>query len=521
MKREDIIGKLNSDIKWDVIVVGGGATGLGVAVEASSRGYKTLLLEQKDFTVGTSSRSTKLVHGGVRYLAQGDVFLVLEALKERGILLKNAPHLVTNQSFLIPSYSWWYKPFFTIGLTFYDLLSGKRSFGRSLPYSKQKTIDKIPVINKNKLRGSILYHDGQFDDARLGINLVQTIFEHSGTAVNYVKVTGFLKENGKISGVTVKDEESEKEYNINAKVVLNATGVFTDEIIQKDNPKAKNIVKPSQGVHIVIDRKFLQSEYALMIPKTKDGRVLFAVPWHNKVILGTTDVPKTKSVIEPQATEEEIDFILETAGRYLEHKPTRADILSVFAGLRPLAAPKKGANGKTKEISRKHKIITSESGLISIIGGKWTTYREMGEDAVNHIIKLAKLPPVKSKTENLKIHGYKKDTDFKNSMYFYGSDIAKIEELIKQEPSLGEFLSEKLKIKKAQVVWAVRNEYARQLEDVLSRRTRALILDVDESLKIAEITAQIMAKELNKDDNWKNNQIKKYNNLAKGYKLNT
>ena len=518
--RTKLIDRITNEKRWDIVIIGGGATGLGAAVEAVTRGYKTLLLEQYDFTVATSSRSTKLVHGGVRYLAQGDIALVLEALKERGLLLKNAPHLVSNQSFLIPAYTWWYKPFYTLGLTFYDLLSGRLRFGKSVPYSLEKTLQKIPTLIRPKLRGSVLYHDGQFDDARLGINLLQTCIENGGTALNYCKVTGFLKKNGKITGVTAIDMETQATFDIQSKIVLNATGVFVDQMIQKDNPKAQHIVKPSQGVHIVIDQKFLQSDYALMIPKTKDGRVLFAVPWHHKVILGTTDVPKEIPLIEPRATAEEVDFILETAGRYLEHKPTRKDIKSVYAGLRPLAAPKKGKNGKTKEISRKHKIITAPSGLVSIIGGKWTTYREMGEDVVDRLSKLAGLPKKESITEKLHIHGYKKEVNPKNPLYFYGADKEGIEGLINEQPHLGDYISNDLKINKAQIVWAVRYEYARKVEDVLSRRTRALLLDARESMRIALEVAQIMADELNYDEQWVQDQINEYTILAKGYLIN-
>ena len=517
MTRKALIQQVKSNIVWDIIIIGGGATGLGSAIEAVTRGYKTLLLEQYDFTSGTSSRSTKLVHGGVRYLAQGDIALVLEALKERGLLLKNAPHLVTDKCFLIPSYTWWYKPFYTFGLIIYDILSGKLRFGKSIPCSRKKTLEKIPTLKKLNLRGGILYHDGQFDDSRLGINLMQTIIDNGGTPLNYMKVKNFLKENEKICGVVAKDTETGEEYNIKAKIVLNATGVFVDKVIQKDNPQAEHIVKPSQGVHIVIDNKFLQSKYALMIPRTRDGRVLFAVPWRNKVILGTTDVPKEKPVIEPKATNDEIDFILETAGRYLEIKPTRVDVKSVFAGLRPLAAPKKGVNGKTKEISRKHKIIVSKSGLVSIIGGKWTTYREMGEDAIDKLAKLAMLPMKKSVTEDLHIHGYKEQVNFDNALCFYGSDTEKIETLIKQEPKLGEWISKDLKINKAQVVWAVNHEYARKVEDVLARRTRALFLDARESIKMAPMVAKIMAKELGYDNNWEKEQVISFTKLAKGY----
>jgi len=518
LAREELVNQLKRDLIWDVIVIGGGAAGLGAALESASRGYKTLLLEQYDFTIGTSSRSTKLVHGGVRYLAQGDILLVLEALKERGILLRNAPHLVTNQSFLIPSYKWWYKPFYTFGLTIYDWLSGRLSFGRSRPYSKEKTISMMPNLIKKNLRGSILYHDGQFDDSRLGLNLVQTIIENGGVALNYFKVENLLKTAGKISGVVAQNMETGEKFQIKSRAVINATGVFVDNIIKLDDFQAKKIVKPSQGVHIVIDKEFLNSNYALMIPKTNDGRVLFAVPWHNKVILGTTDVEKDKPEIEPQVTDQEVDFILETAGRYLEQKPTRADIKSVFAGLRPLAAPEE--NEKTKEISRKHKVIISPSGLVSVVGGKWTTFRDMGEDVIDKVQREVALPKRKSVTEKLPIHGYTDKVDLNNSLYFYGADISLINSIIDENKEYGEYLSEELKIIKAQVVLAVRNEYARQIIDVLARRTRALFLDAKESIKMAPEVAKIMAQELNYDQEWQKNQVEKYKKIAQGYLLN-
>ncbi len=516
MKRETAIAQIENESIWDVIVTGGGATGLGAAIDAATRGYKTLLLEQHDFTKGTSSRSTKLVHGGVRYLAQGNIALVLEALRERGLMHRNAPHLVSDISFLIPSFSWWSIPFYTIGLTLYDLLAGRLSFGRSLPQSRNTTIEKIPTVEKQGLRGSVMYHDGQFDDARMGINMAQTIHEQGGVALNYFKVTGLQKSGGKISGVVARDEESGREYTIHAKSVINATGVFVNEILQKDNPRAKDIVKVSQGVHIVLDKEFLPSRYGMMIPKTKDGRVVFAVPWHEKVILGTTDIPKSKALAEPVATDEEVDFILETACRYLAKKPTRSDVKSVFAGLRPLAAAKNESE-KTSEISRGHKIYRSESGLITIIGGKWTTYRQMGEEVVNRAAQVGQLPPVKSATKTLHIHGYQAHTDISDPMYFYGSDRQKIIEIMEQEPDLKAWVSEELNISAAQIAWACRHEYARSVEDVLSRRTRALVLDAAESIRMAHGVAAIMAREFNYDKNWEKEQVDQFTQIAETY----
>ncbi len=366
--------------EWDIIIVGGGATGLGTALDSASRGYQTLLLEQADFAKGTSSRSTKLVHGGVRYLAQGNIGLVREALYERGLLLKNAPHLVKNVSFIIPNYHWWEGTFYTIGLGIYDLLAGKLSFGRTKHISKKKVVNKLPGINPKGLYGGVVYHDGQFDDSRLAINLAQTCLEHGATVLNYFKVTGLLKsDQQKISGVTAVDVETGEKYQLKAKVVINATGVFVDELLQMDKPGKRPLVRPSQGVHLVFDQSFMPSHDALMIPKTDDGRVLFAVPWHDKLVVGTTDTPIDSHSLEPIALEQEIDFILNTATKYFTKAPGRKDVLSIFAGLRPLAAPQDDSS-KTKEISRSHKLIVSESGLITITGGKWTTYRRMGED---------------------------------------------------------------------------------------------------------------------------------------------
>jgi glycerol-3-phosphate dehydrogenase len=518
--RKNLISKIkNEDFLWDVVVIGGGASGLGIAIEAVTRGYKTLLLEQYDFTKGTSSRSTKLVHGGVRYLAQGNISLVFEALKERGLLQKNAPHIVSNLTFLIPSYTWWELPFYAIGLTLYSLMAGKLSFGKSKVLTKSKTLTKIPTLIKNKLRGSISYHDGQFDDSRLGLNMAQTVIQNGGIAINYVKVIGFLKEENIISGVKVVDAEAGIKYKIKAKTVVNATGVFVDEILQKDNPNVNAIVIPSQGVHLILDKEFLPKNYGLMIPKTKDGRVLFAVPWHNKVILGTTDVLKEAPVIEPKATNEEIDFILETAGRFLTKKPTRNDVKSVFAGLRPLAAPKNEGK-KTKEISRGHKIFRSKSDLITIIGGKWTTYRQMGQDVIDKVEFVKKLPKTKSITTTLHLCGYKKEVDFNNPFYFYGSDMHQIKKLIADNPELDEWISRELKIKKFQLIWACKNEMARTVEDFLARRTRALFLDAKESIRIAPEIAEVMAKELNHDKSWEKEQLVSFTKLANGYLLN-
>ena len=403
--RNGLIAQLDTVEKWDIIIVGGGATGLGAVLDAATRGYKTLLVEQADFAKGTSSKATKLVHGGVRYMAQGDIALVREACHERGLLLKNAPHLTKNESFVIPNYSLFNNIKYTIGLKFYDLLAGKLSLGKSKYINKEKTIAALPTIKKEGLKGGVVYHDGQFDDARLALNIAQTAIENGACVLNYMQVTGLMKENDKISGVKLKDAETGKHYEAKGSIVINATGVYVDNILQMDNPQSRHTVRPSQGTHIVIDQSFLPGGQALMIPKTDDGRVLFGVPWHGKLVVGTTDTLREHPELEPRALEEEIDFILNTAGNYLVRKPLRKDILAVFVGLRPLAAPK-NENESTKEISRSHKITVTNSNLVTITGGKWTTYRRMAEDVINKAIEVGQLPLQQCVTETLKIHGY-------------------------------------------------------------------------------------------------------------------
>ena len=517
--RTNLIDEAKQVDEFDVIVIGGGSTGLGIALDSVTRGYKTLLLEQLDYAKGTSSRSTKLVHGGVRYLAQANISLVREALKERGLLEQNAPHLVKNQTFLIPNYKWWEGAYYTLGLKAYDFLAGKLSLGASKHVSKDETIRKLPTIQKDKLKGSVSYRDGQFDDSRLAVNIAQTAIEKGGLLLNYFKVKNLTKDaNDKVSGVIAIDQETQKEHTFKGKSVINATGVFADDILQMDKPGAKKRIQPSQGVHLVFDKSFLPSEDAIMIPKTDDGRVLFAVPWHDKVIVGTTDVMVDKHSTEPNATEKEVDFILETFNRFIEKKATREDIKSIYAGLRPLAAPE-DETGKTKEISRGHKILVSDTGLISITGGKWTTYRKMAEDTLDKVIELGKLTKKACVTETLSIHGAMETEERNNHLYVYGTDQAHLHKLISEDSSLGEKVHPDLEYLNVEVLWAARHEMARTVEDVLARRVRVLFLDAKKSIEMAPKVAEILAKELNKDKQWINQQVDDYNTLAKGYSL--
>jgi len=515
--REELLKAIPIVKNWDIIIIGGGASGLGIAVDSASRGYKTLLLEQVDYAKGTSSRSTKLVHGGVRYLAQGNIDLVREALYERGLLEKNAPHLVKKQSFIIPNYRWWEGAFYTIGLKVYDILSGKLSLGKSEHLTKEKTVKRLATLRQTGLFGGVAYKDGQFDDARLAINLAQTAIEQGATLLNHFKVADLLQDSsGKITGVEAQDTETSIHYKFSANLIINATGVFSDEILKmQKNVNEKSIV-PSQGVHLVFDKSFLPGDDAIMIPKTSDGRVLFAVPWHDKVLVGTTDTNLEDYSLEPKAQEQEIEFILNTFNNYLTKPAKRSDVRSIFAGLRPLAAPK-NKEEKTKEISRSHKISVSASGLFSITGGKWTTYRRMAQDVINKAISLKRLPKKDCKTHSLSIHGAMPTVGRENHLYLYGTDQKGIDILIKEKASLGERLHERLPFLKAEVVWAARYEMARTIEDVLARRVRALFLDAEAALQITEEVAIILAQELNRNEAWKREQIITFTELAKHY----
>lgn len=501
---------------WDVIIIGGGATGLGTALDSASRGLKTLLVEQSDFAKGTSSRSTKLVHGGVRYMAQGDIGLVKHALRERGLLELNAKHLVNKEEFIIPCYDWFSVVKYLTGLTLYDWLAGKYSFGKSKFFSKKETLRLMPGIKDKGLKGGIRYFDGKFDDARLAINIAQTAIEKGATLINYMKVTNLIKNKDEVTGVEIEDSITRDKFKVNGKVVINATGVFVDEILKMNNPDAKKMVRPSQGVHIVLRKEFLASNSALMIPKTSDGRVLFAVPWHDHLLVGTTDTPLNEHSLEPRALKEETDFILQTAASYFKTKPTEKDILSVFSGLRPLAAPTDSNGSSTKEISRDHKLIVSAKGLITITGGKWTTYRRMAEETVDLAIKEAGLNAVECVTKDLKIHGCTASND-DSYLNIYGSDRKHIESLVKQNPELGEKLHRDFPHTVAEVVWSVRNELAETVEDILSRRLRMLFIDAQAAIEMSAKVASILAAELGADKSWEENQIKLFNTLAKGY----
>jgi glycerol-3-phosphate dehydrogenase len=501
----------------DMIIIGGGATGIGVAIDAASRGWSVVLFEQSDFGKGTSSRSTKLIHGGVRYLQQGNVPLVMEALKERGILRTNAPHLVHDLPFVVPNYQWWEAPFYGIGMRVYDALAGKYGFGPSRNLSKEETIRLIPTIETEGLRGGVIYHDGQFDDARLLINMAETAAEQGAALLNHAPVVSLVRDaDGYTTGVVARDAETGDEYRVNGRVVINCTGVFTDALRRMDEPSASPLIRPSQGVHVVLDRSFMPGKSAIMVPHTDDGRVLFAIPWHGRVLIGTTDTPVAEPSLEPVPLEEEVDFILSHAARYLTKDPVRSDAFSVFAGLRPLVAPDGGA-GETSAISREHTITVSRSGLVTVAGGKWTTYRRMAEDAVDHAALLAGLETRECVTRELDIHGIHRHASQFGDLAHYGSDAIEIEALLASRDDWSEPLHPRLHARAGEVVWAVRNEMARTVDDFLARRTRALILDARAAIEAAPRVASLMAEELDRNTAWRDAQVQSFRALASHY----
>ncbi|TKK67478.1 glycerol-3-phosphate dehydrogenase/oxidase [Ilyomonas limi] len=495
MLRDQMLTQLQQTPQWDIVIIGGGATGLGCAVDAASRGFKTLLVEQHDFAKGTSSRSTKLVHGGVRYLAQGNIKLVKEALRERAYLLRNAPHVTSTMAFVVPVYSWWDKWFYGIGLKMYQLLAGKLSLGKTKWLNKRKTLQELPGINDEKLKGGILYYDGQFDDARLAIDLAKTAIQQGATAINYCKAQSFIKQDNRITAVVIKDEINNNAYTVKAKTFINATGVFADAVMQMDEPHKDNLIAPSQGIHVVVDRNFFSGNNALMIPKTDDGRVLFAVPWHNKVILGTTDTPVKHISIEPKPLEEEIGFILHHANRYLTKTITRKEIRSVFVGLRPLI--KKGGNATTSLLSRDHTILVSKSRLITVSGGKWTTYRKMAEDVIDKAIQIAQLPQKTCITRQLSIQASR----------------------IEAATNSKDFLHAGFHYTAQDIQYFVTEEMAIKVEDVLARRTRILFLNATIASTVAPIVAQQMANLLQRDEQWVQDEITTFTQLANQYRL--
>lgn len=508
IQRPHLIAQLAQDLVYDIAIVGGGATGLGVALDAAARGFRVVLVESHDFAKGTSSRATKLVHGGVRYLAQGNISLVREALHERTTLLNNAPHLAQPLAFVMPSYQWWEMPFYGIGLKMYDALAGKAGLGKTKFLNREETLAALPTALPQGLKGGVKYWDGQFNDSRLALALARTAATHGALLVNYCRAADLIYEEGKVAGLTCKDTQTGKQYRIQSRCVVNAAGVWVDELREKDGlanggdgrRPTKAMVAPSQGVHIVVDREFLGGDVALMVPKTADGRVLFAVPWLGKVILGTTDTPRSDLAREPLPFKEEVDFILTESARYLRRAPTRDDVKSVWVGLRPLVKPQDDDGDNTKGISREHTVLVSRSGLVTVTGGKWTTYRAMAEDVLDKCAEKSLLENrPKGVTNNLKLIGAgSKATEQKSislppDIHSYGTE----QEIVLTMPGAKQVLCSGLT--EGMVRFAARYEYAIKVEDVLARRSRLLFLDAKLASSLAMRVGEILHEETGLD----------------------
>ncbi|HVA32859.1 MAG TPA: glycerol-3-phosphate dehydrogenase/oxidase [Candidatus Baltobacteraceae bacterium] len=460
MNRDTMLQRLANET-FDVLIVGGGATGLGCAVDAASRGYRTALVEAADFAAGTSSRSTKLIHGGVRYLAQGNVHLVREALRERALLYRNAPYLVRPLAFLTPAYRWHEIPYYLAGLKFYDLLAGARDdFGRSRFVSQRETLHRLPWLRARDLHGAIEYHDGQFDDARLAIALARTAADHGAALANYTACIALSDATEPFRIVTVRDVETSAQFAIRARVVVNACGVFADALRRLDDPQAAPLLSLSRGTHLVFAAGVLSSRDALLIPKTDDRRVIFAIPWHGRTLVGTTDVPERDPVADPAPTDDEIAYLLATISAYTQTSVGGDGVSASFAGLRPLLDRRAAAT--TAALSREHFVEVSANGLVTIAGGKWTTYRKMAQDAVDAAARRAALSPSPCVTHALALHDDTRD---------------ELQALVSERPELGEPLYDGFAYIKADVVNGFRREMARTIDDILARRTRLSFLD--------------------------------------------
>ncbi|CAJ0729940.1 MULTISPECIES: glycerol-3-phosphate dehydrogenase/oxidase [Ralstonia] len=523
--RAQLLREIDQTPVWDVVVIGGGATGLGTAVDAAARGYRTLLVEARDFAKGTSSKATKLVHGGVRYLAQGNISLVREALRERGLLARNAPHVVGKLGFVVPAYRRRDKPFYGAGLKLYDWLAGSLNLSPSRELGIAETQALLPTLTNTlqdrPLRGAMLYYDGQFDDARLAISLMRTVFDLGGIALNNAAVRAIHADTAtRQHTLCIEDVETGSQFNVRSRCVINATGVWVDSIRAMVEPAVQPIVAPSQGVHLTLPARFLQSDHAILVPRTDDGRVLFVVPWHGHTIIGTTDTPRADMPFDPNASEQDVDFILRTAARYLSTPPTRSDVLSVWAGLRPLV--KRDTKAATSSLSREHTLESHPDGMITVTGGKWTTYRRMAEEVIDLAISTGLLPAAPCRTETLALHGAKPADGAANEISrtgsaarCYGSDAASIAHL----PGADRVLIPASGLTEAHVRYAAQAELARSVEDVLARRNRALFLDARAACDAAPEVARILAEELNHDTHWQAREVAAFTTFASGWQL--
>jgi glycerol-3-phosphate dehydrogenase len=510
---------LRSGDRYDLLVVGGGATGSGVALDAATRGLKVALVERDDFGAGTSSRSTKLIHGGVRYLEKAvkefdrsQFNLVRDALKERAVLLQIAPHLCQPLPLVTPLYNWLQVPYYTTGLKMYDWLAGRAKLQPSRFIDAREALERFPMLKAEGLRGGVMYYDGQFDDARMNVTLALTASDQGADVANHVAVTGLVKEGGTIVGVELEDRLLGERFEVASTVVVNATGPFADGLRTMDDPRAPTMLTASSGAHIVLDAAFSPPGTGLLIPETDDGRVLFLLPWMGATLIGTTDNPAAITQ-HPKATEDDIAYILRHVERYFSIPVDRSDVRAAWSGLRPLVSDPGAAD--TARLSRDHVLNVSDSGLLTIAGGKWTTYRKMALDTVDYAASLGGLDPKgPSRTERLKLVGaetfngreagelqerFGLSADVASHLArAYGDRAVSVAELAAS--GLGAPLAEGYPYLQAEAVYGAREEFAQSTVDVLARRARLGFLDREAVLAAAPVVSALLAGELGWSD---------------------
>ena len=527
MNRQQRLDSLKQQGIFDLLVIGGGATGCGIAVDAASRGLSVALIDKNDLAEGTSSRSTKLVHGGVRYLEaavkkmdRAQYHLVKEALYERGVFLKNAPHFATRLPLVTPLYKWTEVPYVFAGLLLYDFLAGKESLGSSSVVSRKEALKRFPMLKREGLKAGVVYYDGQFNDARMAVTLALTAQKHGAIVANHVEAVAFDKADGKLCGARVRDALNGEEFSICARGIVNAAGPFVDRLRQLDEPASAPILKAASGIHIILPSRFVPADTGMLIPKTEDGRVLFILPWQGHALIGTTDSP-SEIMDHPQAQEDEIEYVLRHVNKYFDVTASRSDVLAVWSGLRPLVQAPETTD--TAQLVREHLMMVSPSGLLSMAGGKWTSYRKMAEEAVDQAIESFGFKPqhpcqtahlrligaenFDSAGESVLVKNYGLDADVANHLHHsFGDQAMRVARLAGEGPGKRRLHTRHPYIE-AEVLYATRFEFAERASDVLTRRIPLALLDNAAAKEVLPHVVGLMGDELAWDQARRNEEM--------------
>jgi len=533
--------------RFDVLVIGGGITGAGVALDATARGYSVALVEKADFASGTSSKATKLVHGGIRYLPQFDFALVHEALVERGLLVRNVPFLVRPLAFVLPLYENAHRPvgipfappkgyglglMLDAGLWMYDLMAGRLNVARHKRISAQKALELTPALRGDGLKEAFLYYDAQTNDTRLTVTVLRTAAQRGAVITNYTEVIGFTRADGKLNGARVRDVQTGQEFTVSARHIVNAAGVFAERVTALTGDESRVAIEPSKGVHLVVARERVRiTDTALVLPETDDGRILFVIPWGARAVIGTTDTG-TGNLDDPEASPQDIAYLLDHVNRYMKVNLSGDDILSVYAGYRPLV---KSKEERAANLSRTHVVLQEPNGMVVIVGGKLTTYRRMAQDTMDVIAKRDGMA-IAHPTERLPLAGAVGWRDAQREIeergralgldqrviehleFNFGGNARGVLDVIGEDPALGEKIISDLPYLRAEVIYACRAEMAQTLEDVLARRTRIMLEDADRGAGVAEPVATLMARELGWSSDRVRSEVEKYRTLV-GHQL--